>query len=198
MRLRWNLVVHRTRRFSLVAVTIGLTACNADNATRPRNDELFAAVRALGFDATTIRDRGSFVIVEGDIRIEKNDLVRDGRRVAPATPLRQYHTTALVSSSQVRQIKVSLANVTGISNWADAIRTAMAAYNATASEVYLVEGTPADITFSSVSSAEWIALASWPSGGEPGPTITINTSYNYDQHVVQRSGPESEGMGDGS
>jgi hypothetical protein len=176
-------------RLPMVAVTAGLLilgACSTDQTTSPPADDLKRQVAALGLDPIGMEDHGDYVIVEGDIRIEKSALFQkreapeqDGK--SPRRPVFQYYTTALVSETSVAQIKVNLSSIEGASDWAQAVRNAIADYNAAGSRIHMSEGTPADITYSSISSfgdPNTIAQASWPSGGKPGATITIARNWD--------------------
>lgn len=171
---------------SLLAV-IAMVACE-DRSTGPA-DHLAARVIALGFSTEGMQDRGTYVVVEGDIRLDKASLFptpvipSSGTR-SPRSPVFQYHTTTLVSDIYVRQITVDLTNINAISNWAAAARTAIAAYNASGSAVHMSEASPGDITFSSVQTLPFnaIAEADFPyqgtPSGKPGPTITVAQDYN--------------------
>jgi len=177
----------RVTHFRLIAVVAagGVLGACADNVTAPPRDDLARRVRELGFQTEGMVDHGTYVVVEGDIRLEKNDLfsVSSGK-IAPTRANYQYMTTQIVSEMNARQITVNLANIEGVSNWASAVRSAIADYNATTTGVRMSEASPADITFSSTGSLGGgaIAQASWPvngsPAGKPGPTITISQAYN--------------------
>jgi len=178
------------RRLVTVAALGSLAGCATDRIGVPARDELMQRVSALGFSTQGVRDYGDYVVVEGDIRLEKADLLTlasnaaQGKR-APDQPNYQYNTNQVVSQTYVKQIKVNLSSVSGVSDWATAARNAMADYNASGSAVHMTEGTPADITFSSVSSLGGgvIAQASFPyqgsPSGKPGPTIKVAQDFNY-------------------
>jgi hypothetical protein len=184
------MMVTHLRRLLLVAVSGTLLGCAADPVTAPlASNDLVRRVQALGFSAEGMREYPDYVVVEGDVRFEKADLLSapaDGSgKNAPARPSYQYNTNQIVSGTYVRQIKVNLSNISGVSDWATAARNAMADYNASGSAVYMSEGSPADITFSSVASlgGGTIAQASFPyqgsPTGKPGPTITVGQDFNY-------------------
>lgn len=182
----------RFSRLLFIASVLTTAACGTDPSTSPPVDDLTSRVKALGFSVSGMQDYGTYILVEGDIRLEKEILLQgldvpaerapSPRMRAPQTGVRQYSTTTTVSQTYVKQITIDLTNVNAISNWASAVRTAIAAYNASGSVVYMSEASPGDITFYTVSSAGYIAQASWPyqgsPSGKPGPTITVNTGYN--------------------
>jgi hypothetical protein len=148
--------------------------------------DLERRVKALRFSTQGMEDHGSFIVVEGDIRLEKAILLGQPPSAGtpglavPNRPLYQYSTNALVSQGYVSQIVVDLTGVNGVSNWASAARNAMADHNSAGSAVYMIEGSPGDITFSAVQSlgGTAIARASFPfeasTSGKPGPTITVS------------------------
>ena len=166
-------------------------ACSTDRATGPETDDLARRVAELGFSTKGMEDNGDYVVVEGDIRLNKAALLNAPRSTPPSAkrvpgpPAFQYYTNALVSQTYVTQIVVDLTNIQGVSDWADAARSAIADYNAAGSAVHMSEGSPGDITFSSVTSFPnpyGIAQASFPyqgsPAGKPGPTITVAQNYN--------------------
>jgi hypothetical protein len=168
-----------------------LAACSDAPTSAPTDaepgDELARRVEALGFRGDMVLDFGDHVIVEGDVRIPKSHLPSVSSR--PNDPLRprfQYRTNALVGSPKVHQITVNLAGLAAEPDWENAARAALPLWSGIAgSYVRLVEaapGAPADITFSLACIRDpqgnvlpnVAAAASWPSGGNPGSTITVN------------------------
>lgn len=129
-----------------------------------------------------VQDFGSYVLVEGDIRFTKDELRANQRRAAanPHGPRFQYRTTNLVGSPKIQQIVVSLAGISG-TVWETPARDALAQWNAiNGSYVKMVEGSPADISVSTTCIASNIAAsASFPSGGNPGSTVLVNTCFGY-------------------
>lgn len=142
------------------------------------SDSLAQKVADLGFRADMIVDKGEYFLVEGDISILKSALA--GPRSAPGGPRFQYHTHELVSQAKMAQgLKVDLSGIASNSAWVTAAREAMARWNWTNSKIHLVEGSPADISFHFANlGTNNYALASWPSGGNPGATIHINPTYS--------------------
>jgi Dual-action HEIGH metallo-peptidase len=180
--------------FSALAL---LAACGDQQPTAPAvtpppaTGDLAARVAAMGFRADMIVDRGDHFVVEGDIVIRKNDLMRPSldRVGAPGGPLHQWHTTNLVSqSTMARGIRVNLSGISGNSAWTTAVREAIQQWNWTwGTKIYLSEASPADITFSFGSlGAGTVALASFPSGGLPGSTVTIGSAYASSYSASQK------------
>src|ERR1700752_338204 len=164
---------------SAIASVIVFSGC-AKDSTAPK-DQYAAQIAALGFRSDMIEDRGTYLLVEGDIKIEKSSL-------APADALHpqfQWVTDLLVGSSQVQNIYVDLSGLASQPTWQSAAQSALTEWNkVNCSSVRLVEGTPADITFSTVADPDpnLAARASWPAdappgSGKPGPTIVVNTNY---------------------
>ena len=180
-----------TTRFPMFAVLTGLltlSACNPDQSTSPAGDELKRQVASLGLSPFGIEDHGDYVIVEGDIRIDKKALLQSATLDTPTPngknpqhPVFQYYTNALVSETNAAQIRVNLSAIEGAADWAQSVRNAIADYNAAGSGVLISEGTPADVTYSAISSFQdpnTIAVASWPSGGKPGSTIQLARNWD--------------------
>jgi hypothetical protein len=152
---------------------------------------LIERVVAMGFRREMIVDRGDYFQVEGDIVVRKADLAGPlfSEGIAPgAGPSFQYHTTNLVSQGKMAGgIRISLSGISTSSVWMNAARAAINYWNATSgTKIYMVEGTPADITVSFGTLDPGVAgQASFPSGGNPGPTITISTAIPMDQGQKQ-------------
>ena len=175
------------RRASAVLALVALSACSdAPTASRPadpaRTEDLRALVTAAGFRGDLVQDFGSYVLVEGDIRLTREELraMRLPSSGDPRGPRFQYRTTNLVGSPKIQQIVVSLAGVTG-TVWETPARDALAQWNAiSGSYVKMVEGSPADISISTTcTSSNVAAFASFPSGGNPGATVYANSCFGY-------------------
>src|ERR1700741_1378442 len=188
LRREFFMTVSRLPGLAITAAIAAIIGCNSERTTEPLTNDLKKEVIALGFRTAGMEDHGDYLVVEGDIRLDKAALSRraqpqpsaSGGRY-PSRPAFQYSTTALVSDANVAQIKLDLSGISGVSDWAQAVRNAIADYNAAGSEVHMSEGTPADITYSSIAQfgdPDVIAQASWPSGGKPGPTITLAQNWN--------------------
>lgn len=190
--------------YALAGALLVSVGCSADRTVEPIDHTLAKPdftlaeqVRALGFDPSGMRDGGAYVVVEGDIQLDKADLATalgQGASVAPRgskKPTTQYATNGLVSKVYVNQITVDLSNIGSASNWADAVRSAMSDYNGSGSTIHMSEATPGDITFSSVSvidsDTNTIAKATWPkdaSPGKPGPAIVIAQIQSHDNYSI--------------
>jgi hypothetical protein len=192
---------HPTRRRAaggiLLCALATLAACadqSADMLATPvleADQELVERVVSMGFRRDMIVDRGDHFQVEGDIVVRKADLAGPLFSEAIATgsgPSFQYHTTNLVSQSKMAGgIRISLAGISTSTVWLNAARAAISYWNATGgTKIYMVEGTPADISVAFGTLGPGVAgSASWPSGGNPGPTITISTAIPMDQGQKQ-------------
>src|SRR4051812_43502359 len=99
------------RGAALAAAGLLMAACSDAPAGPDSRAEmtLEQQVAALGFRADRIEDHGDFVLVEGDIRISREQLrtVRP-RSANPLAPDFQYRTTALVSSAKIADIRVDV------------------------------------------------------------------------------------------
>jgi hypothetical protein len=171
---------HAIRPLARAAVAaVVLAACSDRGPVAPpveSPDPLLQKIAAMGFRTGGVEDHGSYFVVEGDIRLEKAALrSAPSGEGGPLSPRFQYHTTSLVGPAKVYQLRVDLSGLGAEPAWQTAARSALAQWNATGSYVYMVEGTPADITFSlGCLNASTAAQASWPGGGNPGSAITVN------------------------
>jgi hypothetical protein len=183
----------RSRAASYAAALLlagSLAACSDAPTGAAPDDTLARQVAALGFRADMIEDHGDFVLVEGDIYLSKAQLRNTAPQQSggPLQPRFQYTTHNLVSSSKVYQIKVDLSGLNSQSGWQNAARDAIAHWSGIAgSHVEMVEGTPADITVGTTCTS-WnvAAYASFPSGGNPGSTIYVNTCFGYSTTHAQK------------
>ena len=188
-----------TRRFSpwrgAAVLTLAVLAACDDGPTHAapdkQPDDLRRQVEALGFRGDRVQDKGGHVVVEGDIRISKEQL-RAGPPVSSEDPLRprfQYRTSALVGSPKVQQITVDLSGLSSQTAWQAAARDAIASWNAiSGSYVRFTEASPGDIYVGTDCGLGWnvAAQASWPSGGNPGPTVNVNPCFGYTTSHAQK------------
>ena len=166
---------------AVLGIALLLSACRTDQ-TSP-TDPLVAKVAALGFRGDMIQDMGDYFLVEGDIQISKQSLQQSTNFPRPEF---QWVTNVLVGSTQVQNIVVDLSGLSSQPSWQTAARSALTEWNkVTCSSVTLIEGSPADITFGTVSEPSNPGLAARatfpldaPTGsGKPGPSIVVNTAY---------------------
>jgi len=169
----------------VLLAALGVGCKNESTTAGPTPDDpLVAKLISLGFRRDMIEDRGDYFVVEDDIEISKRSiaqLVEDAQGLRPDF---QWRTTVTVGSTQVQNIRVNLAGLATQPAWQTAAREALTKWNnANCSNVRLVEGTPAHITFTTNSEASNVAArATWPAdapagSGLPGPTIRVNTAY---------------------
>ncbi len=169
-----------------------LAACSdAPTGAAPAADDTTLAqqVAALGFRADMIEDHGDFVLVEGDVYLSKAQL----RTVVPLgsddpmSPRFQYRTTNVVSQANVRDIVVDVSGLASQPGWQTAAREALTHWSGTGSNVVMVEGSPADITVATAcTSYNVAAYASFPAGGNVGPTIYVNSCFGYSTSHAQK------------
>jgi hypothetical protein len=130
----------------------------------------------MGFRADMIQDRGDYFLVEGDIVFWKRDLQKHSGGLKPDF---QWRTTNIVGNTTVHNIKVALSGL--IAGWDTASREGMGEWDSISGvAIRFVEGTPAAITISRSSSLPpgVAAQATFPSGGNPGPSIQVSTSFD--------------------
>ena len=184
-------LIHHSRAAALLLAG-ALAACSdaPTGAAPAREATLAEQVAALGFRADMIEDHGDFVLVEGDIQLTRAQL-RAGVPLGsgdPMSPRFQYRTTNLVTSANVNDITVDLSGLNSQTAWKSAAQTALAHWSGiTNSYVKMVEGTPADITVATTcTSYNVAAYASFPSAGNPGATIFVNTCFGYTTSNAQK------------
>lgn len=172
-----------------------LAACSdagAPTAAPEQDDPLIERLIAMGAQREDIVDRGDHFVVEGDIQVFKRDLraaqPRDGRAHAGDPMYQRYNGTVAWNR---RTVRVDLAAVDAENaSWAAATRAAMSNWNnAPGTTLSYVEGSPADVTVSFVSTLGscTVAQGAWPSSGAPGSTVQISRvyagSYTYAKQV---------------
>jgi hypothetical protein len=187
-------MIHRnrflTRSLAAVLLAGALAACSdgpTGAAPESADATLARQVAALGFRADMIEDYGDFVLVEGDIHLSKAQLRAVPLLPAgdPMGPKLQYHTTNLVSPYNVHDIRVSVAGLGSHPGWQSAAREALTHWSGISnSYVLMVEGGPADITFSATCISPAVAAyASFPAGGNTGPNIYVNACFGSTTHA---------------
>jgi len=172
-----------------------LGACDAPTVPSPadspaKDEELSRLVEAMGFRGDMVQDFGDYVLVEEDIMITKAQLrsATSHRTSDPMGPRFQYRTTNLVGNTKVNQITVDLSGLASQPAWQTAAATALAHWSGiTDSHVKMVQGSPADITVSTTCTASNVAaFASFPSAGNPGSTVYVNTCFAYSTSAAQK------------
>ncbi len=179
-------------RIASVLALAALAGCDDSPIESPIQapaGDLSAMVEALGFRGDMVQDFGSYVLVEGDIHITRDELRRALPRGAdPLGPRFQYRTTNLVGSPKINSITVDLSGLNSQAAWKSAAQAALAHWSGIGnSYVKLTEGTPADITVATAcTSSNVAAYASFPSGGNPGSTIYVNTCFGSTTSNAQK------------
>ncbi|HEY0021239.1 MAG TPA: M57 family metalloprotease [Longimicrobium sp.] len=182
---------HAAYRAAVLLLAGTLAACSdAPTAALDGESLLARQVAALGFRADMIEEYGDFVLVEGDIYLSRAQL-RSVPLVNSDDPLRpsfQYRTTNLVGSPKVHDIRVDVSGLASQPDWQAAAREALTHWSGIAnSYVRMVEGGPADITVATTcTSSNVAAFASFPSSGNPGSTVFVNTCFGFTTNHAQR------------
>ena len=180
--------MHTGRRKLALTLTIVTIAAGCDESVAPRErsaaDDLHTALARAGFDTAGVVDRGDALLVEGDILIAKDDIRSWGaaQRARPdGAPDFQWRTPTIVSAAKMNAvIKLDLSGLASSPDWLAAARAAITEWNGIGStNARLAEGTPADISvgFGYHSDCGVAAWADFPSGGNPGPTIRVNSNF---------------------
>lgn len=166
-------------------ITLLFCSCNNETITENPLDSVSKTdkqiISALGFDITSLVDKGTFYVVEGDIMFEKKSLNEYN------TPrLKQVRSSGALSRN-IRNITVGVSNslkVSGKNHWLTEIQQAMNEWNNISPECgiifrYTTEASP-DIMISDdggILEDNWLAVGSYPKNYKPGATIKINLDF---------------------
>jgi len=181
----------RKERLLLIAFVM-TAACRESQPFENRDtDRYIRALAEQGFRPDMIVDRGAYFVVEGDILIPKANLVtlvQTQGRNAFGIPSFQWRTTNLVSSSGVTYITMNLSGLQ--TSWQTAMRDAMAEWNSITPGAVMkfYEATSGQITATMTSNLDpgVVAQASWPSSGQPGPTILVANQFTQSLNSAQK------------
>lgn len=167
-------------------VVVGCDGTSTLTDVLPARDPLVRQLVAAGFRRDMIEDRGAYFLVEQDIRISKAAL----QAQQPGTPLGrpefQWRTDSMVGQTQVQNIVIDLSGLSDVSAWQNSARQALVEWNnVNCGAVHLSEGSPGDITVSTIFDSDHPGTAATatfpldaePGSGKPGPTIDVNTAY---------------------
>ena len=151
---------------------------SAPVATTDVPTAVVAKVKAMGFNTFNIqRTEGGF-IVENDIFLDEKQLdLAQRRQVTRVGSAEQYQTTNLVNDLP-RVIRVSVANNLP-QVYKDATQEAVNRYNALNLQIqFQLVRVGGDIQMvSAPASAQYLASAGFPSGGNPHNFVRINNTY---------------------
>lgn len=196
--------VTRGTRGTLAALVILLAACAPDDVSAPEGatTSLRDAIIAQGFDPSTARIVGDRVIVEGDIALSLRDLQGALPDTTRGPRIRTQWTTAQqVSQSNVSLVTIDLSALAGFSSLVlSGARDALNDWNGISqSSIYLVEGTPGDITVTvdpyydqfGQPDPNIFGTGLFPrystTPGKPGPTISVNRYFGYQSNVASNA-----------
>lgn len=169
----------------LTALTFGFSACEkekVDVAPTATEDPTMQRLLAMGFDKKNIEDKGTYYLVEGDIRFDK--------QAAGTTPTNQpgvisqsqnqAHTWELIRYDRQQSITIAI-DASFPSQWQQDALTSIDDWNNVPGfkvHLTLTNGPNADITIKGVSSLDNNAFGAsgFPSDGYPYREVLIN--YN--------------------
>ena len=184
---------------SLLIAIIGIISCEKDTILTSHEEKIsqndIDLIIQMGFDTVGLEQRGCFYIVEGDIMLRKDKLNEYSFSRSNGRTLRQARVNSLIDFDNQIDITVRVDNSIPTSesdNWRTEIQQAINDWNGIAdTRIHLVYTTNsiADITISSDGGVLYdgnysnfvLAQASWPLGGNAGPTIIINLNAGADR-----------------
>lgn len=162
-----------------------------NNDSGPIPASVLARIKALGFSIKDLQRIDSGYLVERDILLYEHDLGPAGP-VLRIAETEQYRTTQLVTGLP-RELTVRTVNLSSV--FVTAVQQAIANYNALGLDLTFkyVNATSADITVTGAClSAGQLGFSGFPAGGNPYPTITINTcssqlgnNVDFIRHVIE-------------
>ncbi len=168
---------------------IFLASCQKNSNTeeiQPLSEEHLQLIEQLGFNTEGITDVGDAYLVEEDILLEKSRLTTYLPLNNTETNLKQARVNSLISYNNQTNITVRIDNSipsSGLDNWHTEVQQALNLWNGvTRSRIHFIYTTSssADITIQSDNGAFGnlvLAAASWPTGGNAGPSIRINLDF---------------------
>src|SRR5687768_14697176 len=182
--------MHYVHRFMASGCLIAIaTACGEHTGTgiSSKPHDLMVKLAAAGFDTVGAQVREDEVAVEGDIVIAKETInswptASPERRRRGDLPNLQWRATTVVDSTSASAgITVDLSGLSS-GDWQAAARQAIVEWNVIEqSGVFLVEGSPADITVQASAfgygTGGIAAEAKYPVAGQPGISIKVNTNF---------------------
>jgi hypothetical protein len=179
--------------FPFVALLVILfTACSkttdapADAAATPQDnaEKVLAYIKELGFPASSIVEKPTEFIVEGDISFPKNMEVPEGK-LKPE----QYYTGSLVSAANVANIRLFVDP--SMTSMMAEINSAIAQWNnISGSNIHwtVVAASPYDVRIVDANLGNGVCgSGTFPSGGRAGSLIRIHKAYIAGNSFAQRA-----------
>ncbi|NSL87871.1 M57 family metalloprotease [Chitinophaga solisilvae] len=142
------------------------------------SEEVLSKIRQSGFSSDNVQKIGDGYLVENDILLHEHDLVGSKNRINVGKE-EQYRTTAIVTGLP----KTITVSVSGFSSpmFAQAAQQAVAAYNALGLRLrfqYVTGSASINITAQCLSGGV-LGYGGFPSGGNPYPSIVLNSCSSY-------------------
>jgi hypothetical protein len=169
--------------FTLIAAllaAVGLGSCQQEEGivkTEDLSQETLAQIHRMGFGTSQVKKVEAGYLVEGDILLTDEQLkTSHDAKLLRIGQAEQYRTTNLVTGLS-RVIKVSIArNLPGA--YTNSLDQALARYNAQGLRLTFQRvSAKADINITRApSTASYLAMAGFPSGGNPYNNIQVNVN----------------------
>ena len=183
----------------LLLLTIGFVSCQNDdvvdesafiNVSELENDK--SIIKELGFDVSTLVDRGDYYLVEGDIGLIKKNLKQHlaefkGDSYESSKTKQGYFSGRLVSLDNAKSMSVRIdasVPVSGTgSDWRSAVQTAINAWNNISGSCiyfYFTTSSTADITVRREysSGGEYARVSDFPLNQKPSKEIVVNSMHD--------------------
>lgn len=181
--------------FLTLLLVIGFVSCQSEDVigegvsvdvSELENDK--AIIEELGFDVSTLVDRGDYYLVEGDIGLIKKNLKQHLAEFKGQGGTKQgYFSGRLVSINNAKSISVridgSVPTSGSGSDWRTAVQTAINAWNnisGSCVRFYLTTASSADITVRREYSigGEYARVSDFPLNQKPSKEIIVNSMFD--------------------
>lgn len=152
------------------------------------NDDL-SIIKSLGFDENSAVDKGDFYIVEEDIIISKANLAGYAEKFKDEGQLKHGRSPYIVSVNNISDLTIMLDRSLSGSNWNEALRYTIQAYNETGSAIRMREvSNNADIVLRAGNIGAYVCgQGGFPtSDGRAYPEVLLNTSFNNRLSLSQK------------
>jgi hypothetical protein len=175
----------KRRALSALLLVLSLASCEKEEATvKPAAidataDATLQRLLQMGFKREHIEDNGSFYLVEGDIRFDKQ-AVNPALPTRPGTIVGQQEQASVNSLIDVAQQPGIAVRIDGSfpAQWRGDVEQAIKDWNEIAGSrinLYMSDGSLADITVRGEDLQRGLyGFAAWPSNGKPGFQVVIN------------------------
>lgn len=187
---------NRMKSLLLLLFVVTLFSCQKDETSKNdlvppvvANTDLMI-IKALGFDETTVIDKGDYYQVEEDIVILKSNLAGYAEKMKEeGNQTKHGRSDYLVAVRNISDLKIMLDPSLNVSNWREAMQATIQAYNETGSAIRMREVTSnPDIILTTGNLPQNVCgQGGFPTAdGRAYNTVLLNTSFNNRLSLSQK------------